>query len=136
MINRLRRGVIAFCLAAALSLAGGSARAVEAGPGTKNFSVPPGVPDHFSNEAEPFAASPAAQGPVPRSTVSRGPRARRVAALHRGGRSLHGRAGHHHVASRRGRGGRTVVHSAHGSHTVSHARTASRPHPAVARRRG
>ncbi|HEX3882365.1 MAG TPA: hypothetical protein VHW66_06875 [Stellaceae bacterium] len=135
---RLRRGAIALCLAAALSFAGGSARAVEAGPGTKNFNVPPGVPDHFSNEAEPFAASPAAEGPVPRSTVSRGPRARRVAATHRGGRVVHGRAGRHQVASRRGhgRGGRAVAHTAHSSHTVSHAHTASRPHVVVAKRRG
>ena len=144
MIFTLRRGAIAVCLAAVLALAGGSARAVEAGPGTKNFNVPPGVPDHFSNEAEPFAATPADQGPVPRSTVSRGPRARYEAAR-RGraghGRVVHGRVVHGRVvASRGGHRGRAPVHAAshapHG-HAVSHpAKTAARPHPATAKRHG
>jgi hypothetical protein len=146
MIPRLRRGAIALCLAAALALAGGSARAVEAGPGTKNFNVPPGVPDHFSNETEPFKASPADDGPVPRSTVSRGQRSRHVAA--RRGRFEHGRVGHGRVVhgrvvasrgvSRSEHRGRAPVHIVrrvtHG-HPVAHARTAARPH-AVAKRRG
>ena len=129
MIPRLRRGAIALCLAAAVALAGGFAHALDAGPGTKNFNVPPGVPDHFSNEAEPFAASPAAGGPVPRSTVSRGPRSTHVAAR-RGrvehgrvahGRVVHGQVGHGRVAHAR------VAHArvAHGR--VAHGRVAHRP---------
>lgn len=141
MIPTLHRGALALCLAAALALGGGSARAVEAGPGTKNFNVPPGVPDHFSNEAEPFKAGPAAEGPVARSSVSRGPRSRHVAAR-RGrvehGRVLHGRVVHGHVvASRSALRGRAPVHTVsrttHG-HVVSHAKTAARPHPAAKRR--
>jgi hypothetical protein len=148
MIPRLRRGAIALCLAVACVFAGGPARAVEAGPGTKNFNVPPGVPDHFSNETEPFAASPAAEGPVPRSTVSRGPRSRYV-TTRRGrfehgrvvhGRVVHGRVVHGRVvASRSERRGRasvhTVSHPVHG-HPVAHARTAARPHVAAAKRHG
>ncbi|HEY1797360.1 MAG TPA: hypothetical protein VGG57_14710 [Stellaceae bacterium] len=154
MVLRLHRGAIALCLAAVLALGGGSARAVEAGPGTKNFNVPPGVPDHFSNEAEPFKAGPAAEGPVPRSTVSRGPRARdalsrrgrgeRGRVVH--GRVVHGRVVHglavhgrvlhgHVVASRSGHRGRAVSHVEHG-HAASHAKTAARPHVAAAKRRG
>ncbi len=148
MIPGLRRGAIAVCLAAALALVGGSARAVEAGPGTKNFNVPPGVPDHFSNEAEPFAATPADQGPVPRSTVSRGPRSRYV--VDRRGRVVHGRVVHGRlvhgrvvhgraVASRSVHRGRAPVHTvsraAHG-HPATHAKTASRPHATAAKRHG
>ena len=141
MIDRLRRGGIACCLAAALAVAGASARAVEAGPGTKNFNVPAGVPDHFSNEAEPFAASPAAEGPVPRGGVSRGPRAHRAVAT-RG----HDRHGHHARVTRHAavRGhSRHAARSSHvsRSHTASHhtpaGRTAARPHTASAgKRRG
>lgn len=148
MTPRLRRGAIALCLAAALTLAGGAARAVETGPGTKNFNVPAGVPDHFSNEAEPFKAGPAAEGPVPRSTVSRGPRARyETARRGRGravrGRAVHGRLAHGRVvhgravASRESHRGHAAVHTVsrratHG-HATSHERTAARP---AARRRG
>jgi hypothetical protein len=161
MNPRLRRGAIALCLAAALALAAGSARAVETGPGTKNFNVPPGVPDHFSNEAEPFKVSPAAEGPVPHSTVSHGPRSRRVVAR-RGrvehGRMVHGRMVHGRVvrgrlvhgrvvhgravasrgASRSEHRGRAPVHTASRAahrHPVSHAKTAARPH-ATAKRHG
>ncbi len=150
MIFTLRRGALALCLAAALALAGGSARAVEAGPATKNFNVPPGVPDHFSNEAEPFKAGPAAEGPVPRSTVSRGPRSRRVAARH--GRVEHGRTAHAAASStaasrmavspRRARrsiadGRRSLPPSraAHG-HPAPHAKTAARPRPSTAKQHG
>jgi hypothetical protein len=153
MIPRLRRGAIAFCLAAALALAGGSARAIEAGPATKNFNVPPGVPDHFSNEAEPFAASPAAQGPVPRSTVSHGPHSRYVVdrrgrvvhgrvvhgrVVH--GRVMHGRVVHGHVVAsrsehRRHAPARAISRAVHGR-AVSHAKTASRPHTTTAKRHG
>jgi hypothetical protein len=146
---RLRRGAIALCLAAALMLAAGFARAAEPGPGTKNFNVPSGVPDHFSNEAEPFAASPADQGPVPRSTVSRGPRSRRVAAR-RGraehgrvvhGRVVHGRVAHGRVVASRGAAHRwrAPVHTARGAehgHSATHAKTAARPHPASVKRHG
>jgi hypothetical protein len=40
--------------AAAISPAG----AVDAPPGSRNFTSPGSVPDHFSNEAAPFVASP------------------------------------------------------------------------------
>lgn len=145
MIFTLRRGAIALCLAAAVALAGGAACAVEAGPGTKNFNVPPGVPDHFSNEIEPFAATPAAQGPVPRSTVSHGPRSRHVASRRERGRMVHGRLVRGRVvhgravASRGEHRGRAPVHTvsraAHG-HPVSHAKTAARPHTTTAKRHG
>jgi hypothetical protein len=155
MIFTLRRGAIALCLAAAVALAGGAACAVEAGPGTKNFNVPPGVPDHFSNETEPFAATPADQGPVPRSTVSHGPRSRHVASRRERGRMVHGRLVHGRVvhgrlvhervvhgravASRGEHRGRAPVHTvsraAHG-HPVSHAKTAARPHTTTAKRHG
>lgn len=142
MIPRLRRGAIVLCLVAACCLAGGPARAVETGPGSKNFNVPPGVPDHFSNETEPFKATPADQGPMPRSTVSRGPRSRHVVA-HRGriehrrmvrGHAVRGRA----VASREAHHGRAIHTASHAEHSrpVSHTRTAARPHPATAKRRG
>jgi hypothetical protein len=139
MTPRLRRGAIVLCLAVACALAGGSARAIEAGPATKNFNVPAGVPDHFSNEAEPFAASPAAGGPVPHSTVSHGRRSRHAVA--RRGRFEHGRVAHGHavhgraVASRSEHRGRAPVHAVHG-HPVSHAKTAARPRTATARRHG
>jgi hypothetical protein len=143
MSPRLRRGAIALCLAAAFALVAGSARAAEAGPGTKNFNVPAGVPDHFSNEAEPFAATSAAQGPVPRSSISRGARSRYV--VDRRGRAVHGRLVHGRVvhgravASRGGHRGRASVHTvsrAQHGHAVSRAKTASRPHATAAKRRG
>lgn len=143
MIPRLRRGAIALCLAAACVFAGAPVRAVETGPGTKNFNVPPGVPDHFSNETEPFQASPAAPGPVPRSTVSRGPHSRYAVA--RRGRFAHGRVVHGRVvhgrlvalrSAHRGRVEARTAHRVEHRHPVSRARTAARPHIATARRRG
>jgi len=143
MVHPLRRLLTACCLVAALCSGGVAVGAVEAGPGTKNFSAPGGVPNYFSNEAEPFLGQSAAPGPVQHSTVSGAPRVRggssRGRLAHRG-RSYHGRSTRH-VAAR-------GVHAIHASsHASSHAygRASARAahshaalrHPAaVARRRG
>ena len=54
----LSRGLRALALALAVALAvagaGVSADAVEAPPGSKNFSPPGYVPNYFSNESGPF----------------------------------------------------------------------------------
>jgi hypothetical protein len=73
MASTLTCALRACCLAAALGLFGLPAGAVETSAGTKNFTPPAGVPNYFSNEAEPFTGEhPAARRPG-RSMVSGAP---------------------------------------------------------------
>jgi hypothetical protein len=52
--RRLRARAVAVVLLLGATVASGSAHAVEAGPGSRNFTAPGSVPNYFSNEAAPF----------------------------------------------------------------------------------
>ncbi|MGC2411973.1 MAG: hypothetical protein WA459_04660, partial [Stellaceae bacterium] len=52
--QRLRRLALGCGVGLALAVAGARADAVEAPPGSKNFTPPSGVPNYFSNESGPF----------------------------------------------------------------------------------
>jgi hypothetical protein len=55
----MKRRHLAITLSLVIAAAATSpAGAVDAPPGSRNFTSPGSVPDHFSNEAAPFVASP------------------------------------------------------------------------------
>jgi hypothetical protein len=95
-----RHAVRVLALAFAVLLIGSPAFAIDPPAGTKNFAVPPGVPNYFSNEvgAAPGSGGIVRSAPVPGQTVvvpvpsSRGSA---VVSSRRGGR---------HYAYARGRG--------------------------------
>ena len=82
--RRLRPPALALGVALAIAAAGIPVGAVEAPPGSKNFTPPADVPNYFSNESGPFqgganargsavAADPNLAAPVPRGRRSRSP---------------------------------------------------------------
>ena len=99
--RRLNPLALALCVALAAGLAGLPADAVEAPPGSKNFSPPVDVPNYFSNESGPFQGGANARngqpgaGPVVAAPASRG----RALAASRGNARHH--AGR--IAKARGR---------------------------------
>lgn len=133
----------ALFLAAALGFLGHPAGAVELGGGTKNFTPPPGVPNYFSNEAEPFngahtsarlrAPSRVSPVPAPPHSYAAAPREREAVPHERGAllrrvvfrhvvvrRVVHGRVVLRHVVERRVVVHRAVVHHAVRHHAVAH----------------
>src|SRR5580700_6717453 len=56
---------LALGLALAAAVAGGPAAAVEAPPGSKNFTPPADVPNYFSNESGPFQGGANARNAQP-----------------------------------------------------------------------
>jgi hypothetical protein len=113
--RRLRPLALAFCVALAAGLAGMPADAVEAPPGSTNFTPPADVPNYFSNESGPFQGGANARNTQPGAGPSVA-----VSAPRRGGRHpvaraakargryrlAHGRASAHrqfaHVGAARG----------------------------------
>jgi len=63
--RRLRRLALALGAALAIAVAGAPADAVEAPPGSKNFSPPGYVPNYFSNESGPFQGGAHARSAQP-----------------------------------------------------------------------
>src|SRR5205807_1329788 len=63
--RRLRGLALACCAALAVVVAGVPANAVEAPPGSKNFSPPRDVPNYFSNESGPFQGGAHARSAQP-----------------------------------------------------------------------
>src|SRR5258708_13528035 len=112
----------AFALILTVGMAGSPAIAVEPPPGTKNFSVPSGVPNYFSNEvgAAQGSGGIVRSAPAP-SAIAAAPSGRSrvaVVAPRRGGRYhaaySRGRGGRGHAAPPAGRGGRVTVSSRRG----------------------
>ena len=83
--RRLRANAVALLVALAVAVAGAAADAVEAPPGSRNFSPPGFVPNYFSNESGPFQGGANARNtqsetaPIVAAPASRG----RVAAASR-----------------------------------------------------
>jgi hypothetical protein len=108
MLFRLRRWAIVCCAVAVGALTGLPAAARDNPGPTKNFVPPRGVPDHFTEEAEPFLG----RAHMPHEAVAAAPavvpvrRATPHAAAHRGGRR-HAHAVHHRTSAHR------PVHAAH-----------------------
>ncbi len=63
--QRLRRLALGCGVGLALAVAGAPADAVEAPPGSKNFTPPSGVPNYFSNESGPFQGGANARNAQP-----------------------------------------------------------------------
>ncbi len=108
---RFRRLALASCVALAVVVAGVPADAVEAPPGSKNFTPPRDVPNYFSNESGPFQGGAHARSaqpdtaPIVAAPASRG---RAVASSRRNAR--------HHAARLAKARGRTRL--AHGKASV------------------
>ncbi len=153
----LRPLALAACVTLAAGLAGAPADAVEAPPGSKNFTPPGYVPNYFSNESGSFrggasvgaaqpGAGPAVEASAPRRRVAaasrRHPRhhAGRAATAHGRLRLARGRASaHRHVlyahAARSGKASRASVAHARAMPAKTKAVAAkSRPAPAKAKR--
>jgi len=101
---------LALAIALAAAVAGGPAAAVEAPPGSKNFSPPGYVPNYFSNESGPFqggATARAAQpdtAPIVAAPASRGralAASRRNARPYAAGGRGRGRLAHDRAVARR-----------------------------------
>jgi len=116
--RRFRPVVLAVCVALFAAAAGMPAGAVEAPPGSANFTPPGSVPNYFSNESGPFqggaAARPAQPGAGPVFTAP-APRRRIAAAPRRDGRH-HARyaapaRGRARLARARAGGHRYAVHA-------------------------
>jgi len=96
--RRLYGLVLALSAALAIAAVGTPANAVEAPPGSKNFTPPGDVPNYFSNESGPFQGgantrnAPSDTAPIVAAPASRG---RALAASRRNSR--------HHAALARGR---------------------------------
>jgi hypothetical protein len=118
------------------TFAAAPAIAVEPPPGTKNFSVPSGVPNYFSNEVGAAQGSGGIVRPAPApSAVAVAPSGRsRVAVVtpRRGGRYhaaySRGRGGRGHAVATRGRGGRVTVSSRRGNTRPAATRSSASRH--------
>ena len=109
LLRRLHPLALALGTALAIAVAGVPAGAVEAPPGSKNFTPPGDVPNYFSNESGPFQgganarSTPSDTAPILAAPASRGRalaasrgNARRHAAHARGRTRLaHGKAAAH-----------------------------------------
>jgi hypothetical protein len=117
MRSVMRHWPVALWLSAVVAFLGGSAFADSTGNGSKNFRVPPSVPNYFSNEAGPMLGGPAESRRVdlypnpaiaPRqpdsaATTSPWPRTRHIATGHaRVHIAAHTRIGRHPVTAARG----------------------------------
>ncbi len=124
--RRRRHLALAFCVGLVLAVAGAPAGAVEAPPGSKNFTPPADVPNYFSNESGPFQGGANAHSAPPGAVPVA------AAPASRGGRAVASRrtARHHHPArvakaSRRTR----LAHGKASAHRqVAHAGAARRRH--------
>lgn len=63
--RRLCHLALALCVALAVAVAGMPADAVEAPPGSRNFTPPADVPNYFSNESGPFQGGANARNAEP-----------------------------------------------------------------------
>jgi hypothetical protein len=123
---RLRHLAIAICVGLAIAVAGTPADAVEAPPGSRNFTPPSDVPNYFSNESGPFQGRATARNAQPEAVPV-------VAAptSHRGRAVASRRASrHHHPGHVAKAGGRTrLAHGrASGHRQVAHAGAVRRGH--------
>jgi hypothetical protein len=123
---RLRDLALAFSVGLALVLTGAPAHAIEAPPGSKNFTPPADVPNYFSNESGPFRGGAAAHAAQPGAVPV-------VAApASHGGRAVAARrtSRHHHPAHLAKAGGHTrLAHGQSGGYRqVAHAGSARRGH--------
>src|SRR5258708_1779207 len=122
MFSITRSRAQALVLVIVATFAAAPAIAVEPPPGTKNFTVPSGVPNYFSNEVGAPHGSGGIVRPAPApSAVAVAPSGRSrvaVVAPRRGARyhTAHsrGRGGRGHAVATRGRGGRAAVVSSRG----------------------
>ena len=125
--RRLRALALGFGVGLAAALAGAPADAVEAPPGSKNFTPPTGVPNYFSNESGPFHSGGATTRAAQPAEV---PVA--IAPAVHDGRALASRRtpGRHHPAHLGKAGGHTrVAHGKESGHRqVAHASAARRGH--------
>jgi hypothetical protein len=111
--RRLRALALVLGVAFAAAVAGGPADAVEAPPGSKNFSPPGYVPNYFSNESGPFqggANTRNAQSETAPIVAAPGSRDRVAAASRRNSRHHAGR-----LAKAKGRTRLAHAGAAHGA---------------------
>jgi len=125
---RLHPLALALCFGLGVAVAGGPADAVEAPPGSKNFTPPPEVPNYFSNESGPFHSGAIARSAEPGAVPM-------VAApASRDGHAVASRraASRHHPAHLAKATGRTrLAHGKVSAHRqVAHAGAARRGHAA------
>jgi hypothetical protein len=110
--RRLPLRALALGVALAAAVAGGSAAAVEAPPGSKNFTPPADVPNYFSNESGPFqggASARNAQSDTAAIAAAPGSRGRVLAASRRNAR-------HHAARLAKARGRTRLAHAKAGAH--------------------
>jgi len=118
--RRLRPMGLAACVAL-VALAGAPANAVEAPPGTKNFTPPGYVPNYFSNESGSFRGAPAAGAAQPGAipvVAMPAPHRKGVAVVHRRPRHRHQAVRHQAVRHHARRAA-----TAHGRFRAAQART-------------
>ena len=157
MISRYLRALTLALAALALAVAGAPADAVEAPPGSKNFSPPRDVPNYFSNESGPFqggantrnaqsetapiVAAPGPHGRVATSSRRNARHAARNAKARGRTRLAHGKAVAHRQFAQAGTGhgakiARAQVKSAAGKAAVAKSRAASSKGKRIARAHG
>jgi hypothetical protein len=143
--RRLRCKALALGVALAIAVAGAPADAVEAPPGSKNFTPPRDVPNYFSNESGPFQGGANARNaqsgtaPIVAAPASRGKAltASRRNARHHAARIAKAR-GRTRLANGKASAHRQVVHAgaAHGGKAsgprMAHAQAKSATGKAVA----
>jgi hypothetical protein len=152
--RRLRLKALALSLALAVAMAGAPANAVEAPPGSKNFSPPGYVPNYFSNESGPFQGgantrnaqsetAPIVAAPGSRSKVASASRRHgaRIAKARGRTRQAHGKATAHRQlalagAKRGAKAARAQVKSANGKAVAAKSRAASSKGKRIARAHG
>src|SRR5258707_15311238 len=101
MFSLTRSRTQALVLALVATFAAAPAIAVEPPPGTKNFSVPSGVPNYFSNEV----GAPHGSGGIVRPAPAPSAIAAAPSGRSRGAVGAPRRGGRYHPADGRGRGG-------------------------------
>jgi hypothetical protein len=117
MLFRPRRWAILCCLAAAAALAGPPAMARDNPVGTKNFVPPRGVPDHFTEEAEPFLG----RSGTPHEAVAASPAVVPVRRSPHHAAARHASHRHHGRVAHRGKAARHPVRAAHARrHVATH----------------
>jgi hypothetical protein len=116
--RRLRGLALALLIPLAIAVAGAPAEAVDAPPGSKNFTPPRDVPNYFSNESGPFrggANANSAQSETAPIVAAPGPRGKALASASRNTRHHAARLakvrGHTRLAHGKAPATRQVAHT-------------------------